>query len=466
MPLLWSRLPLKAGQRGRVVLLRGMLAVLDRRFERQFRTLLSHALPTRGYRREARPLVCVAIGTLGPGGAERQLVNTLTGLKALFDVDVEVLAMYLHDESFRFFVPALEAAGVHVSSVPRELSAGAIAIDGSPDAARLADALQRHVPADMGHIASFTQTFLKKRPDVVHLWLDEINVKAGLAAALVGVPRIVLSMRSVNPSHFAFFQPYMKSGYRVLLERPQTSGLNNSQTGADDYSRWLGLAPGTIRVLRNGFDFERLFSESETTLRRASYRRANGIPSDAFVAGGVMRLSEEKRPLLWLAAMEIVATACPDVHFLLVGDGVQRPLVDARIAERGLRPRVHSVGHEQKPYDSIAAMDVLFLSSVFEGSPNVLIEAQALGVPVVTTPAGGAVETVDDGRTGWVIRSGTAEEAAKRIIELVRDPSLGARVGAAAPLFVRERFGMARMLAETAEAYGGLPLRSGETARV
>jgi glycosyltransferase involved in cell wall biosynthesis len=169
-----------------------------------------------------------------------------------------------------------------------------------------------------------------------------------------------------------------------------------------------------------------------------------------------MRLSEEKRPLLWVEVAEAVAARHHDVHFLLVGDGVQRPLVDARVAASRFADRFHLVGYERSPYDSLLAMSLLFLSSVSEGSPNVLIEAQAVGVPVVTMPAGGAVEAVDDGRTGWVVHDGTVAAAAERIAYLMTHPQELASAAAAGPVWVRDRFGLERMILETAAAYGGL----------
>ncbi len=373
--------------------------------------------------------------------------------------------MYLDQDWQRFFLPTLEAAGIAVSLVGRDVEPGLMTPDLHPAAPRLETAMARHLPAELTHVAAYTHILLDRQPDIVHLWLDEVNIKAGLAAALTGVSRIVLSMRSVNPTHFVFYQPYMKAGYQVLLERPQVLALNNSQVGAEDYAAWLGLAPAKITVVRNGVDFDQIVPASSQGGRGQLYRAAHGIPADAFVMGGVMRFSEEKRPLLWLEAAELVASRYPDAHFLLVGDGVQRTLVEARIARSALANRMHLVGHESKPYDSIAAMNVLFLSSVFEGSPNVLIEAQALGVPVVSTPAGGAIEALDDGRTGWIARSGRAHEAADRIIELATHPAQAAQAGHLAPDFVRTRFGMQRMIDETAAAYGGVPSRRADSMR-
>lgn len=461
LPLLAARAPLGVVDRGRLVVLRRVLAHLDERFSRQFRGLLASALPP-ARRSSGRPLIMAAIGTLGPGGAERQLVNTLTGIKAAFDVDVEVAVMYLDEEWQRFYLPTLEAAGVRVTPVPRD-GGPPLAEVAHPAAVRLATAVDRHLSAALGHVGNFARLFLERQPDVAHLWLDEVNVKAGLAAVLVGVGHIVLGMRSVNPSHFVFYQPYMKAGYQALLECSHVRALNNSDAGADDYSRWLGLPPGRIAVLRNGVDFDKINASAHAG---SAYRRSHGIPPDVFVMGGVMRFSEEKRPLLWLEVAALVALRHPMVHFLLVGDGVQRPEVEARIVASSLNGRVHLAGHEQKPYDSIAAMNVLFLSSVFEGSPNVLIEAQALGVPVVLTPAGGAVETVDHGKTGWIAASGQAREAANLVCALVQEPAVAAAASRLAPAFVRNRYGMSRMVTETAAAYGGLPPRVDDSTRL
>ncbi len=464
LPLLWAREAPTGSARLRLKLLTRLLDGLDNRFERRFRGLLASALPP-ARRRSGRPLVMAAIGTLGPGGAERQLVTTLVGLKTAYEVDIEVVVMYQDHEWQRFFLPTLEAAGIHVSLAPRDIEERDMSAALSPAAPRLLSAIQRHLPGELGHVAAYARAFLARQPDIVHLWLDEVNVKAGLAAVLAGVGHVVLSMRSVNPSHFVFYQPYMRSAYRVLLERAEVRALNNSHVGAADYAEWLSLPAGRVTVLRNGVDFDRMAAATGPGLSGSAYRAAHAIPEKAFVVGGVMRLSEEKRPLLWLDAAERVALAFPDAHFLLVGDGVQRPLVEARIASSGLADRMHLVGHEQKPYDSMAAMNVLFLSSVFEGCPNVLIEAQALGVPVVSTPAGGAIETLDDGRSGWIVHSGTPREAADVIGSLIRDKDRARRAAAAAPAFVRTRFGMRRMLEETALAYGGLAPRGDEPAR-
>ena len=454
-PLLRQGTPPRGLDRLRLWTLNRVLEVVDRRFERQFQALLECAVPNDAPRRH-RPLLIALIGTLGPGGTERQLVNTLVGLKARYVIDIEVITMSLEDESKRFFLDTLKHAGIPVSRIDRSMGLVIPGDDSSEATQRLRYAVRTHLHPKLDHVSAYTSVFLSRRPDIVHLWLDDVNIKGGLAAALAGVPRIVLGMRSVNPSHFVLFQPYMRAAYRSLLRLPQIVALNNSETGARDYAEWLGCQPGRITVLRNGLCVDD--SDPQGVARAAAYRARVNIPAGALVLGGLMRLSEEKRPLLWVEVAEAVAARCPDVFFLLVGDGVQNTLVHARIAPSRFAHRFRCVGHEAQPYDSLLAMSVVFLSSLFEGSPNVLIEAQALGVPVVTMPAGGAIEVVDDGRTGWVVHDGSVASATERIVHLMTHADELTAAAAAGPDWIRARFGLDRMIDETAAAYGGLPL--------
>jgi glycosyltransferase involved in cell wall biosynthesis len=462
LPLLRQSTPPRGAHRLTLWIVRRVLSVLDRRFERQFRALLDHSVPPYATHRH-RPLLIASIGTLGPGGAERQLVNTLLGLKRRYEIDIEVVAMSLEKESERFFLETLERAGITVSRIDRNRGLAAPEdVAEEEEAQRLRHALRAHLHPDLDHVSAYTSLFLARRPDVVHLWLDTVNTKGGLAAALAGVPRIVLGMRNVNPSHFVFYQPYMRAAYRCLLEVAQVVAVNNSEVGARDYAEWIGIDAGRISVVRNGLDFDGAAAARAHGDARA-YRARWNIPASAEVLGGMMRLSEEKRPLLWVQVAESVATRCSEVHFLLVGDGVQRPLVEARIAASPFASRFHLVGYERNPYVSLLGMDLLFLSSILEGSPNVLIEAQAVGVPVVTMPAAGAVEALDDGRTGWVVHDGSAASAAERITYVLTHPHVRAAAADAAPDWVRTRFGLERMIAETAATYGNLDSRLSDT---
>lgn len=111
-------------------------------------------------------------------------------------------------------------------------------------------------------------------------------------------------------------------------------------------------------------------------------------------------------------------------------------------------------GYERDAAAAIAAMDVFLLTSRAEGLPNVLIEAQGFGVPVVTTNAGGAAETLDEGRTGFAVPH-CAERLAQAVLRILGDAAWRQAVRTAAPRFVREQFSTVRMVDRTLDAYLG-----------
>ena len=99
-------------------------------------------------------------------------------------------------------------------------------------------------------------------------------------------------------------------------------------------------------------------------------------------------------------------------------------------------------------------MDVVMLTSRHEGLPNVLLEAQSLGIPVVAPDVGGMSEVVEQGVTGWTIRDADANSLAERVLHCLTDRGWREVAAERAPRFVRERFGIATMLRRNLEVYG------------
>jgi glycosyltransferase involved in cell wall biosynthesis len=103
---------------------------------------------------------------------------------------------------------------------------------------------------------------------------------------------------------------------------------------------------------------------------------------------------------------------------------------------------------------ALSCMDVMLLTSRQEGLPNVLIEAQALGVPVVTTHVGGAPEALSQGRTGWSVATDYPDFLAAPVLSLLRDVTLQSRASADARIFAQQHFSRNRLRQETLTLYG------------
>ncbi len=388
-------------------------------------------------------------GTLGPGGAERQLATTLLGLFERGYQDVHFLYHAPMRKPNDFYLPQLIEAGISFSQIDHMGNYNTL-----PD--RIEVKLQQYLflLGDLGiEIATYAREFYIRRPNVVHIWLDQMNVVAGLAALLVGVPRIILSCRSLSPANFAFIQPYMRPIYLLLAKFSNVTFLNNSKAGSIDYKKWLGTTSLRIQIIRNGFDFSSLPSPQELLNLRGKYRRHLGIPTAALVVGVIMRISEEKRPLLWLDIARQVTSFMPEVHFLIVGDGPMRQQVE-QVGKEVLQNRIHFPGHEKDNYMTIAAMDLFLMTSRIEGLPNVLLETQAVGVPPVAIDVGGVGEAMKNGESGWAIPTTDVSILCDKVVSLLVDKAALTKASHFGRKFALNEFGVKRMIDETLLAYG------------
>ncbi len=400
------------------------------------------------------PRKIVAISaTLAPGGAERQLANMLRGLSdPRFDLDLALFCISLAPRLRRdFFLPVLEDTGVEVV-VPDAAAAGDYLHD--PDVKPFA-AVIRLFPSDMvGPIAFWLREFRRRRPQVVHAWQDSTNLTAVVAGLLAGVPRIVLCCRSVRPDNpRRRLRRYMQAAYQAVLAHPAVVLSNNSRAGADDYAAWLGIDPARAEVVHNGIDFDRL-DRSADSRETANIREQLGIPPTAPVLGSVFRMSEEKRPLLWLDVAAAVARSNRDVQFVVCGDGPMRDEMRDHASALGIADRLHMPGAQANIGSWYGTMDVVMLTSRHEGLPNVLLEAQSLGIPVVAPDVGGMSEVVEQGVTGWTVRDADAESLAERVLFCLSDEAWRAAATERAPRFVRELFSVEAMLRRNLEVYG------------
>lgn len=429
---------------------RGRRARSGASLEQALRHMTRAPLVTPGLKPISRRIVLVC-SSLQPGGAERQVAYTTVGLASKSTESVILLCDYLapdHVNQYDFYLPHVIGAGGQAREIKSRISPGEQARLPS----RLAEVATNLPLGLVTDIANLYWEFLDLRPEIVHAWLDWCNVRAGIAALLAGVPKIVISGRNLNPSHFALYAPYMDPAYNVLARFPNVIFLNNSLAGARDYADWIGIPRERIGVIRNGIDFGsrvRLDASAAAKLR-SSY----GIPTDAFVVGGVFRFMAEKRPLLWLDAATLIAKRIASARFILFGRGGMQAEMEKRIADVGLEARFAIAGVTSDALSAISMMDALMLTSIFEGIPNVVLEAQWVGTPVVATDAGGTAEAVEPGVTGWLVEDATPAALADRVCQLFAEAPLRHRARQRGPEFVRNKFGVARMIEETWNAYG------------
>jgi len=418
------------------------------------RGLIRESFESNLYRRESvqgPKKVLLINNALAPGGAERQFVNTVIGLKAQSAVIVIAgFVRLFHFEKSDFYLPLIEEHDIEVVTMAETLE--------EPRISSTADARWYKWVSLAPHsvrqqLLFYRALFRRERPDVVHLWQDETSLLGGLAAIAEGVPRIVLSSRNLAPYRFAYYRYYWKRAYRALATHPSVRLINNSQAGAADYVKWLGVSPDTFSVLRNGVLSPSDINDEVRVKRGSSLQRTGG--GERMLVGSIFRFWPEKDPILWLEVVKVIINEFgrSDIDFFIAGDGPMRGEMSDFISTNNLTEFVTLYGLTEHAQELVKTFDLFMLTSKAEGTPNVIIEAQAAGVPVVTTVAGGAEETVQDGVTGWVVRERSPRAIAKALIDALGDHEALHRAGSKAPQFALERFGVERMIRETMALY-------------
>lgn len=390
--------------------------------------------------------IIVVGSALGPGGAERQMALTIVGIKKRGYSDISFLHLFDLTEPNNFYLKYLIDNNVTYKKLDKLFIC--------PDDDEKYYILEKiKVFENLTlEIIPYFKEFIKVKPEVVHIWQDQTGMHAGLAALMAGVPNIIISWRSLAPDNFKFNRMYMKTIYNFLASHSSVKFLNNSSIGADDYRRWLGNSSINIDVIYNGFDFSKLPETSVAQLKKEYLRKKLGLSKNTFIVGGVMRFTEEKRPTLFIEIASEILKNVTKAHFFIIGDG---PLMANAVnyADKILSDNITFIGNTGDVYGYMMAFDLLMLTSRVEGLPNVLLEAQALGVPVISAKVGGVPEAVDENITGVFFDSIYPPKAGIQASKLLLDYEWRNNASIAGPKFVSSRFGMENMISDTLDSY-------------
>jgi starch synthase (maltosyl-transferring) len=363
---------------------------------------------------EKRRLIRVLyiIATLDPAGAERQMAH---------------LARRLDRNEFEPAVCALTRGG----PLEEDLSRSGIPV-------RI---LHKRGRWDLGVIGRLRQVIREFGPQIIHTWLPTANTLGRIAGLLEKTPVLIASERAKD----AWKGPLRRAADRFLTARSHRI-LTNSLAVKSFLAERIGIPPEKIRVIPNGLDL------AEFDAKTAEPVEAPSPTGDVMELGTVARLEPQKGLPYLLDAVSMLPKDL-EVRLWIVGGGPVEASLRDQAKRLGIADAVQFLGTRQDVPALMARFDLFVLPSLWEGLPNVVLEAMAARRAVVATNVDGTPEAVLEGETALLVPPRDPGALADAMTRLLRDREMRRRFGEAGRRRVESEFRMEIMVERTQDEY-------------
>ena len=281
-------------------------------------------------------------------------------------------------------------------------------------------------------VGRLARWFRSNDVDIVATQLSTASLWGTLAARLIGVPSVA-TVHALNSKTC-----YVYADRIIAVSHAVKTHLIAQ-----------GIAAEKIRVVHNGIDLRPFEPPADKNVAKG----AIGLPADALIVGVVAHLTAKKGHRWFLDAVAPLLKN-PALHILFLGDGDERAALQQQTRDLGIEARVTFAGFHADVVPFLGAMDILVLPPIAkEGFGRALVEAGAMGVPVIGTAIGGIGEVIESGETGFIVAPGDADALQIALDTLLDDADLRARMGAKGRQRALQEFGAQRMIVQTEAVY-------------
>lgn len=295
-----------------------------------------------------------------------------------------------------------------------------------------------------GSLDALCKVIKHERPDIVHAVMYQAIQLCRLAKRRVGGFKLIASPR-VNyrtRSAFTLLVDSVLKGQDDLL-------IAESKASRGYLIKRLGYKPAKVSVIYNGVD---LAGWPASRLERQKKRLELRLGGDDVLIGAVGRLDGQKGFSFLIDAMARLKKGFK-CRLVIIGEGPLRPQLEAQLRKHRLEGHVMLLGERSDVTSWLSAMEIFVLPSLWEGLPNSLLEAMALGLPCVASDVDGVPEVVKHDESGLLVPPSNASALSESLARLVVDPELRAKFGAAAKERIGRDFSLIGMMAAYENAY-------------
>ncbi|MBR3631870.1 MAG: glycosyltransferase [Elusimicrobiaceae bacterium] len=271
-----------------------------------------------------------------------------------------------------------------------------------------------------GALARLLKEIEQFRPDIVHAFLYRAIQLCRLARRKT--PFILITSAHYNPAKLSFWKRLIDRG----LKTEDTISTAESYSTEQYLINKQKYPSGQVRLISNGID-PTVFAPNPA--EREKYRNAYGFSDQEVVFCCVARLSKEKNHQLLLQSFAAVHAKNPQTRLVLVGDGPEKPVLEAFLAKKGLNEPVLWAGDTKDVKPFLWAADVFVLPSLVESLPLALLEASLCGLPAIVSKAGDMPQAVIHGETGFVFNGKDPVLLSALMAELIENKALRQKMG-------------------------------------
>jgi len=287
------------------------------------------------------------------------------------------------------------------------------------------------------------------RYDVVHTHLIGANVLTAPLAALYQVP---VRLTHDHTNEDVRCRSLVLRSLDSLANRLNHHIIAVASSIRNFLSRQEGLPFEKISLIYNSVDLQ-WFSPSDDPNAKKWARRNLDLPQDALLVGGVGRLTHEKNFPLFLEVAAEVCARLPQARFVIAGEGSERKALEEKSRRLGLDSRLRFLGFVKDMPQFYQSLDLLLLTSHFEGTPLTVLEAMAMGVPVAASQVNGVAEVLEDGQDGILVPPGRGDLFIERICRVFQDRSLWHQFSRAGREKAQQRYSSEAMVRQVEALY-------------
>ncbi|MCM8812073.1 MAG: glycosyltransferase [Candidatus Omnitrophica bacterium] len=302
--------------------------------------------------------------------------------------------------------------------------------------------LKKRWKVDVGLVWRLQKEMRSRKIEVVHTHLWGANVWGRLAGRLAGVPVVI--------AHEHGMQPWRKE-IHFVLDRIFTHITDlvmfASREVMEGYQKKTGIPPSKCAFITNGIVCDYSPEDREFLRRQMGWK-----PQDKVVVS-VGRLSSEKGHDDLLKAFSVVLRQEPRARLVIVGDGPEKQNLVKLQDRLGLNGAVTLTGMRDDVNRWLTGADLYVQPSRREGLPLAVLEAMAMGLPVVATDVGDLKQVISDGEDGYLVEAGNPDGLAEKMVDLLGRLDQQHSVAEAARRTVQERFSLEQMADQVEDVY-------------